>query len=139
VAEYAWVASDPILLERILLNLVSNAVRYTEKGGVLITAGAAAICCASTCDSGPAFDDQRQRIFGEFYQPGPGPSSTGLGSVAIVDRLGELLATRWSLDPAPAAVALLGLGSIGCAHARRPKGTPRPRPSSIRRAANASS
>ena len=28
----AWVRSDPILLERILLNLVSNAVRYTARG-----------------------------------------------------------------------------------------------------------
>ena len=31
----------PILLERILLNLVSNAVRYTVHGGVLSAAGAA--------------------------------------------------------------------------------------------------
>jgi signal transduction histidine kinase len=29
----AWVRSDPILLERILLNLVGNAVRYTARGG----------------------------------------------------------------------------------------------------------
>lgn len=32
----AWVRSDFILLERILLNLVSNAVRYTAAGGVLV-------------------------------------------------------------------------------------------------------
>src|SRR5262249_46824653 len=30
----AWIRSDFILLERILLNLVSNAVRYTATGGV---------------------------------------------------------------------------------------------------------
>src|SRR5205807_4330453 len=32
----AWARTDPILLERILLNLVSNAVRYTERGGILV-------------------------------------------------------------------------------------------------------
>src|SRR5262249_59662689 len=32
----AWVRSDFILLERIALNLVSNAVRYTARGGVVI-------------------------------------------------------------------------------------------------------
>ena len=31
-----WVRSDPILLERILLNLVSNAVRYTSSGGIVV-------------------------------------------------------------------------------------------------------
>ena len=32
----AWVQSDPVLLHRILLNLVSNAIRYTRHGGVLV-------------------------------------------------------------------------------------------------------
>jgi len=31
----AWVHSDPVLLERILRNLISNAIRYTARGGVL--------------------------------------------------------------------------------------------------------
>ncbi|HSO45445.1 MAG TPA: histidine kinase dimerization/phospho-acceptor domain-containing protein, partial [Rhodoferax sp.] len=31
-----WVLSDPVLLYRILLNLVGNALRYTEKGGVVV-------------------------------------------------------------------------------------------------------
>lgn len=31
-----WVRSDPILLERILGNLAANAVRYTQRGGVVI-------------------------------------------------------------------------------------------------------
>jgi signal transduction histidine kinase len=31
-----WVRSDPMLLERILLNLVSNAVRYTRRGGLVV-------------------------------------------------------------------------------------------------------
>ena len=36
VPSSAWVRSDFILLERILLNLVSNAVRYTADGGVVV-------------------------------------------------------------------------------------------------------
>ena len=36
VPNSAWVRSDFILLERVVLNLVSNAVRYTARGGVLI-------------------------------------------------------------------------------------------------------
>jgi signal transduction histidine kinase len=43
----AWVRSDPILLERILFNLVSNAVRYTARGGVLVGCAAALLSCAS--------------------------------------------------------------------------------------------
>lgn len=36
VANDSWVRSDFILLERIVLNLVSNAIRYTAAGGVLV-------------------------------------------------------------------------------------------------------
>ena len=36
VATRTWVESDPLLLERILFNLVSNAVRYTEHGGAVL-------------------------------------------------------------------------------------------------------
>lgn len=102
----AWVASDPILLERILLNLVSNAVRYTERGGVVIG-------CRhrgnelriDVCDTGAGIpEDQRQRIFAEFYQlAGTGQErSGGLGlGLAIVDRLGRLLGHSVDLDSRP--------------------------------------
>jgi signal transduction histidine kinase/ActR/RegA family two-component response regulator len=33
----SWCSSDPVLLERILRNLIANAIRYTDVGGVLIT------------------------------------------------------------------------------------------------------
>ena len=36
VASSAWIRSDAILLEQILLNLVSNAVRYTSAGGIVV-------------------------------------------------------------------------------------------------------
>jgi CheY-like chemotaxis protein/anti-sigma regulatory factor (Ser/Thr protein kinase) len=110
VANRAWVASDPILLERILLNLVANAVRYTGKGGVTVGCrrhgGTLRI---DVCDTGPGIpEDQRATIFGEFYQlaqPGVG-AREGLGlGLAIVDRLCRLLGHRVEVD------ARLGRGS----------------------------
>src|SRR5262249_60767349 len=36
VPSSAWVRSDPVLLERIVLNLVWSAVRYTAAGGIVV-------------------------------------------------------------------------------------------------------
>jgi signal transduction histidine kinase len=94
VSSGAWVRSDFILLERILLNLVSNAVRYTERGGVVVGCrhrdGRLRI---DVCDSGIGIpENQRQEIFGEFYQLDGGASRGGLGlGLAIVERLCGLL------------------------------------------------
>jgi CheY-like chemotaxis protein/anti-sigma regulatory factor (Ser/Thr protein kinase) len=96
VPSRAWVRSDFILLERILLNLVSNAVRYTDRGGVVIGCrhrnGRLRI---DVCDSGIGIpEDQRRNIFGEFYQVDGGEKDRrgGLGlGLAIVDRLCGLL------------------------------------------------
>jgi signal transduction histidine kinase/CheY-like chemotaxis protein len=91
----AWVRSDRVLLERIVLNLVSNAVRYTERGGIIVGCrrrGAA--LRIEVWDSGIGIpEDQRQNIFGEFYQVADahaGRPGLGLG-LANVDRLCRLL------------------------------------------------
>ena len=102
VGSRAWVRSDFILLERILLNLVSNAVRYTERGGVVVgcrhRSGRLRI---DVCDSGIGIpEDQRRNIFGEFYQLDGGAKDRrgGLGlGLAIVDRLCGLLDHRIEL------------------------------------------
>jgi signal transduction histidine kinase/ActR/RegA family two-component response regulator len=106
VASEAWVASDPILLERILLNLASNAVRYTEHGGVVVGCRRRGPeLRIDVCDTGAGIpQDQRQRIFAEFYQlAGAGPDHNGgLGlGLAIVDRLGRLLGHPVELDSRP--------------------------------------
>jgi signal transduction histidine kinase len=110
VRNSAWVRSDSILLERILLNLVSNAVNYTTRGGVVVgcrrRGGQLRI---EVYDSGPGIpEDQRLNIFREFYQLG-GPQRErrgGLGlGLAIVDRLCRLL--KHQIDFASA----LGKGS----------------------------
>ncbi|MEO8186698.1 MAG: cache domain-containing protein [Burkholderiaceae bacterium] len=88
--------TDPLLLERIVMNLAANAVRYTREGGVLIgcrrRAGVARI---EIWDTGVGIaPDQTKRIFEEFYQAprhaDDGVKGIGLG-LAIVDRLAELL------------------------------------------------
>jgi signal transduction histidine kinase len=92
------VVTDPLLLERILMNLVANAVRYTHEGGVLIACrrrlGTARIEIWDTGIGIPS--GHKERIFEEFYQgPHLGEGSRGLGlGLAIVDRLAALLKVR---------------------------------------------
>jgi CheY-like chemotaxis protein len=92
----AWIRSDAILLERILLNLVSNAIRYTNAGGILLGCRRAGReLRIEVCDTGIGIpEDQRRSIFGEFYQiptfDRADRDGLGLG-LAIVDRLCNLL------------------------------------------------
>jgi two-component system, sensor histidine kinase len=90
------VESDPVLLERILRNLVSNAIRHTASGEVAITAtpvnGSVRI---EVRDTGPGIrPEDRERIFEEFFQlANPARTSKkGLGlGLSIVQRLCGLL------------------------------------------------
>jgi signal transduction histidine kinase/HAMP domain-containing protein/FixJ family two-component response regulator len=96
VPSSAWVCSDVILLERMLLNLVSNAVRYTAHGGIVVGCrhrGSHLRIDVHDSGTGIAADQQRH-VFGEFYQVSrqetDRQSGLGLG-LAIVDRLARLL------------------------------------------------
>ena len=86
--------ADPLLVERILRNLVSNAIRYTDDGSVLVSAPPRA-ASGSGCRSGtPApgiGDDQRARVFEEFYQVPGTPTA-----VARAARRGSVSAWRSS-------------------------------------------
>ena len=93
------IRSDPVLIERILRNLIANALRYTERGGIVIGCRRRGTDYAlEVWDSGPGIPAaQRTRIFEEFYQIGnPGRDRTrGLGlGLAIVRRLTDLLGHR---------------------------------------------
>lgn len=96
------VRSDPQLLRRILQNFLSNALRYTSRGGVLLGArrvgGEVRI---EVWDSGPGVAaEQRARIFDEFQRlehPSPwGEKGLGLG-LSICDRLAGMLGHRLDL------------------------------------------
>jgi signal transduction histidine kinase/integral membrane sensor domain MASE1 len=92
----AWVRSDTLLLERILLNLVSNAMRYTLRGGIIVGCRRRAeMLRIEVWDSGPGIPEgHRQNIFGEFFQLPTAERDRygGLGlGLAIVDRLRQLL------------------------------------------------
>lgn len=102
-ADEIYVLSDPILLRRIIQNLVSNAIRHGE-GDILIscerTEGDAFLAVQ---DSGAGVGTQdAQRIFEAFERPGGiSDSADGLGlGLAIVRRLCSALGTRVALDPA---------------------------------------
>ncbi len=90
------VCADPVLLERILRNLVSNAVRYTREGGVLVSARARHHqVLIQVWDSGVGISaPEREKVFEAFYQvPQPKPDRRkgfGLG-LAIVQRFARLM------------------------------------------------
>jgi signal transduction histidine kinase len=121
----AWVRSDPVLLERILRNLMVNAIRYTERGGVL--AGArrrGAALSLEVWDSGAGIpESERARIFEEFYQLAhPGRSSRkGLGlGLAIVARLCGLLGYCVRVDSRPGRGSVFRLEVPAAASAPQP-------------------
>lgn len=92
----AVVQTDPVLLERMVRNLVANAVRHTVSGRILVgcrrRAGRLAI---AVWDTGPGIaPDQQARVFDEFVQLGnpERDRAKGLGlGPAITRRLGDLL------------------------------------------------
>lgn len=106
VASSAWVRSDPALLDRILQNLASNALKYTEAGGVVIGCRRRANTLSiEVLDTGPGIPAQHQQdIFQEYFQLGnpQRDRSKGLGlGLAIVERLSRLLKHRIRLQSEP--------------------------------------
>jgi signal transduction histidine kinase len=96
--------TDPVLLERLMRNLVSNAIRYTDDGGVLVSARQRQAGPAGTrlllqvWDSGIGIAETKlPRIFDEFFQaqearPLQAPQRMGQGlGLAIVKRLAALM------------------------------------------------
>lgn len=97
--EQHFAYADPVLVDRILRNLVSNAIRYTEDGGVLVTCRVRGDdLLVQVWDSGVGIREPEQaRVFEEFYQvhtdrPVPAEQRKGLGlGLAIAKRLAQLM------------------------------------------------
>jgi len=102
----AVVHTDPMLLELILRNLVSNAIRYTEHGGVLVACrqhGAKALL--EVWDTGIGIAQEHQKdVFREFHQLGNPERNRnkGLGlGLAIAEGLTRMLGHELTLSSVP--------------------------------------
>lgn len=99
-ASTVWVNADPMMLERILINLLANAIRYTPAGTVMLAVrrGAPGRTRIEVRDSGVGIREDAQRlVFDEFVQLGNPERDRrkGLGlGLAIVQRMSQLMKCR---------------------------------------------
>ncbi|MGQ0709654.1 MAG: EAL domain-containing protein [Rhodoferax sp.] len=106
-----WVRGDPRRLRQVLLNLVGNAVKFTERGEVAVTVSAAGTCGQANAlrfdvtDTGIGIPSQAMdRIFDSFTQVDPSPTrghdGSGLG-LAICKQLCTLMGGEIGVDSEP--------------------------------------
>jgi PAS domain S-box-containing protein len=129
----AW--ADPKRLRQVLLNLVSNAIKYNQPGGVVVVESEAIgdVVEFRVRDSGPGLSaEQQQRLFRPFERLDAGRGNvdgTGIGlalSRYLVDAMGGRIgvhsepgrgSTFWfrlRLSGQPAPVALPGAAAAAC-------------------------
>jgi len=116
-----WVDTDPTVLRRILVNLVSNAVRYTSRGRVLIGCRPRGPEVEfQVWDSGIGIPpEQREAIFEEFFQIGQSTAarheSHGLGlGLSIVKRSARLLHAPLDLRSIPGRGSMFSIRVPRC-------------------------
>lgn len=123
----AIVESDPNLLGEIIQNFVSNALRYTDSGGVVLSATAGGQeCRIEVVDSGSGIEpEQLEKIFEEFHQaPRDSGRNEGFGlGLAIVRRLADLLGHAVSVESTPGKGSLFSVTVPVVDAVRRTPGT----------------
>ena len=101
-----WVTGDAVRLRQVLVNLVSNAVKFTDRGSVSIAAEPAGAALRFTVrDTGIGIPyGQQERIFDAFVQADQGTArrygGTGLG-LSIAREIVRLMGGRIALESAP--------------------------------------
>ncbi|MDQ6965485.1 MAG: PAS domain S-box protein, partial [Mariprofundaceae bacterium] len=106
-----WIDSDPVFVKEILSNLLSNAIRHTQRGGILLaTRRRSGKIRLEVWDSGKGIEPDRQKdIFQEFVQLGNPErdrrKGVGLG-LSIASRMSRLLGSHIALKSRP------GRGSV---------------------------
>ncbi len=104
------VIGDQTRLRQVLMNLIGNAIKFTDKGGIAIMVEPGSrpneiLFKVRDTGIGIAADEQT-RIFGEFEQGGAGQAhGTGLG-LAISKRIVESMQGRICVESAPGAGAV---------------------------------
>ena len=102
----ATMEADPDRLKQVLLNLLGNAIKFTEEGGVRLSVSHHdEIVTFRVLDTGPGISlEDQTHVFEAFYQmrtpAGHKPSGTGLG-LSISQELVELMGGRITLESAP--------------------------------------
>lgn len=127
--------TDATWTRRILQNLIANAIRYTERGGVLVgLRGTTEGLRLEVVDTGPGIpEDEREAIFREFHRLNARASaSEGMGlGLAIVERAAAMLGHRVTLESRVGRGSRFGLhlpAAPGAAAGERPGAAPaRPR------------
>ncbi|MBC9032439.1 response regulator [Sphingomonas sp. JC676] len=130
------VRTDPVLVERVLRNLIANAVRHTERGRVLIGVRRGGGLRLAVYDTGPGIDPaEQERIFEEYYQINnpERDRAKGLGlGLAIVRRITALIDAPLTLVSRPGIGSCFALSLVATDEA------PPPLEPSIREATRAS-
>jgi PAS domain S-box-containing protein len=122
VSSPLWVDTDLTVLRRILANLLSNAVRYTHRGRVLLGCRPRGQEVEiQVWDQGIGIaDEQREAIFEAFYQIGPSTAlnheSHGMGlGLSIVKRSAQLLQAPLQVRSQPGRGSVFSIRVPRCA------------------------
>jgi PAS domain S-box-containing protein len=123
------VRSDRLLLRRIIQNYLSNALRYTERGGVVVGCRRrGAELEVAVYDTGPGIAaHQRKGMYAEFsrleHDSPWGEKGLGLG-LSICDRLARLIGHTLSFDSHPGRGSVFGVRVKRDVDAQRTRDTP---------------
>ena len=137
----AVVRTDPVLLERLLRNLLANALRYTDRGEVALVADASVDGARGgervrvrVTDTGPGIPpDQRERVFEEFVRLDRPERDRGRGiglgiglGLSIVRRIARLLDIELALSDTPGGgtTVVLLLPAVAGVSSRAPGSMP---------------